>query len=112
MNIEEILNEEYQARADLLEAQEAYKLASLAVRQKLGAIFATKREAMGFSQSFCGGLLGVSHTKIFSIESPEKVNNPFSVDTYLEMLRAIDELAKIASTLPKVRKGRGKAAVK
>ena len=105
-NIEEIVAEENQAKENLLKAQEAYKMASLNVRKKLGAIFTSKRESLGFNMSFCSGLLGVFYQKVFSIENPEKVPNPFGVDTYLEMLRAIDDLSKIAHTLPKVRKGR------
>jgi hypothetical protein len=104
--IESIMKQEYEARADLREAQETYRLASLEVRKNLGAIFKAKRESLNLSASQCAGLLGVVRQKVFSTENPEKVENPFGTDSYLEMIRAIDELARISEMLPKVRRGR------
>ena len=72
-NIEELMNQEYQARADLLEAQEIYKNESLAIRIKLGALFREKRLSIGITQEHTAALLGVSRQKVFSIESPDKV---------------------------------------
>lgn len=105
-DIEQLVQKEYDARASLREAQEEYRLASLAVREKLGAVFAAKRTALGFSQPQCAALLGVVRQKVFSIECPDKVLNPFSIDSYLEMLRAIDALALIAPSIPKIKRGR------
>jgi len=104
--IEQLVQAEYDARATLREAGETYRLESLTIRQKLGGMFAAKREAIGFSQAQCAGLLGVVRQKIQSIESPEKVVNPFGVSMYCEMLRVIDELAKISAQIPKVKRGR------
>jgi DNA-binding transcriptional regulator YiaG len=113
--IEQLVQEEHEARAVLREAEEAYKAASLEVRKKLGRVFASKREALGFSQLQCAALLGVVRQKVFSVENPEKVANSFGVSTYCEMIQAVDELAKIADQIPKVRRGRmvgGKNRVK
>lgn len=105
-DVDQLIQEEYNARANLREAEEEYRLASLEVRQKLGRVFAAKREAMGFSQLQCAALIGVVRQKIFSIENPEKVPNPFSVSSHCEMLKALDTLAGIAHAIPKVKRGR------
>ena len=105
-NIEKLIEQEYQARANLREAEEEYKQASLAIRQKLGAIFEAKRKALGFGRPQTGALLGMVHQKVFSIECPEKVKNPFSVAVYCDMIEAIEKLAEFAPSIPRVKKGR------
>jgi DNA-binding XRE family transcriptional regulator len=104
--IEELLNQEYQARADLLEAQETYKNESLAIRMKLGAIFRDKRLSVGFSQQHAAALLGVCRQKVFAIENPDKVLNPFGTETYCEMLNCFAKLVEIMPGFPKVRRGK------
>lgn len=105
-NIEKLLNQEYQARADLLEAQETYQNESLAIRMKLGGIFREKRLSVGITQEHAAALLGVSRQKVFSIESPDKVQNPFSIETYCEMLNCFGKLAEIIPAMPKTRRGK------
>lgn len=105
-NIEELMNEEYQARADLLEAQETYKNESLAIRIKLGALFREKRLSVGITQEHAAALLGVVRQKVFSIENPDKVPNPFGTETYCEMLECLGKLVKVLPGFPKVRRGR------
>ena len=105
-NIEELLNQEYQARADLLEAQENYKNESLQIRIKLGVMFREKRLSVGIAQEHAAALLGVSRQKVFSVENPDKVQNPFSVETYCEMLKCFGKLAEIIHAMPKTRRGK------
>jgi DNA-binding XRE family transcriptional regulator len=105
-NMEELMKREYQARANLLEAQEAYKNESLSIRKEMGAIFREKRLALDLSQEHAAALVGVVRQKVFSIENPDKVTNPFGADTYCEMLNCIDKLAEIMPRMPKVRRGR------
>jgi hypothetical protein len=105
-NIEELLSQEYQARADLLEAQETYKNESLAIRMKLGAMFRDKRLSVGITQEHAAALLGVVRQKVFSIENPDKVLNPFGTETYCEMLNCLGKLVEIMPGFPKVRRGR------
>lgn len=105
-NIEELMNQEYQARADLLEAQETYKKESLQIRIKLGAIFREKRLSVGITQEHTAALLGVSRQKVFSVENPDKVPNPFGTETYCEMLECLGKLVKVLPGFPTVRRGK------
>ena len=99
-NVEEIMNEIYQLRADKLEAEEMYKAGYDAARLKLARIVTEKREKIGVSQQQASCLLGKPKPFFWQVENPDKVPNPYAVDSFLEALNSLDKLAALAHLLP------------
>ncbi len=103
-----LLEQEYQHRADLREAEEAYRQASLSTRAELGRILAAERDRAGLSRQRLSILLGCSIQKIFAAECPEKVNNPYSVPVMLDLIEQARKVADYCQNnpLPVAKRGR------
>lgn len=105
-----LLEQEYQHRADLREAEETYRQASLGVRVELGRLLAAERDRAGLSRQRLSILLGCSIQKIFAAECPEKVNNPYSVPVMLDLIEQARKVADYCQNNPLPVAKRGRAA--
>ena len=105
-----LLEQEYQHRADLREAEEAYRQASLGIRAELGRLLAAERDRAGLSRQRLSILLGCSIQKIFAAECPEKVNNPYSVPVMLDLIEQARKVADYCQNNPLPVAKRGRAA--
>lgn len=108
--IKTLLEQEYQHRADLREAEETYRQASLSVRVELGRLLAAERGRAGLSRQRLSILLGCSIQKIFAAECPEKVNNPYSVPVMLDLIEQARKVADYCQNNPLPSAKRGRAA--
>jgi len=104
MNLQNLLEQEYQLRADLREAEETYKKETLKIRCQIGTQIRATRESCGLNVAQAARLLGCVRQKLFSSENPEKVPNPFSVSELLDTLQAVEKLAEALSSVPKIPK--------
>ena len=105
-----LLEQEYQHRADLREAEEIYRQASLGIRAELGRLLAAERQRAGLSRQRLSILLGCSIQKIFAAECPEKVNNPYSVPVMLDLIEQARKVADYCQNNPLPVAKRGRAA--
>lgn len=105
-----LLEQEYQHRADLREAEEIYRQASLGVRAEIGRLIAAERHRAGLSRQRLAVLLGCSIQKVFSSECSDKVNNPYSVPVLLDMLEQTKKIADYCQNNPLPVAKRGRAA--
>ena len=105
-----LLEQEYQHRADLREAEEIYRQASLGIRAELGRLLAAERQRAGLSRQRLSILLGCSIQKIFAAECPEKVNNPYSVPVMLDLIEQARKVADYCQNKPLPVAKRGRAA--
>lgn len=108
--IKTLLEQEYQHRADLREAEEIYRQASLGIRAELGRLLAAERQRAGLSRQRLSILLGCSIQKIFAAECPEKVNNPYSVPVMLDLIEQARKVADYCQNNPLPVAKRGRAA--
>lgn len=108
--LKSLLEQEYQHRANLREAEETYRKASLGVRIELGRILAAERDRAGLSRQRLSILLGCSIQKIFAAECPDKVNNPYSVPVMLDLIEQARKVADYCQNNPLPVAKRGRAA--
>jgi predicted XRE-type DNA-binding protein len=104
MDLENIIAQEYQLRADLREAEETYKSESLKLRCKIGAEIQKERESAGLNVAQTARLLGCVRQRLFASENPDKVPNPFSVSALLTTLQTVEQLTAALATVPKITK--------
>lgn len=108
--LKSLLEQEYQHRANLREAEETYRKASLVIRVELGRILAAERDRAGLSRQRLSILLGCSIQKIFAAECPDKVNNPYSVPVMLDLIEQARKVADYCQNNPLPVAKRGRAA--
>lgn len=98
-DISTLIEDEKEAQAALKKAEMEYKRTSLEIRTQIGAMFAQERLRAGLSVFQFSVMLGTNRMKVFSVENPEKVPNPFSVETMVEMLEAARKVADACESM-------------